>query len=230
MPKRKETLFIESALADDTRKKRIYGSGEVTIGFAWQGMGHEIVDYITIDTKDIIRCYEIKVTMEDLKSRSRKSFYGHYNYLVVTSELYEKMKKSEINLESYGIPVWAGIKICYTCMDFKTIRKAVKQDIGMDQVSLLKTSMIRSMYWKNDKYRQQEDGTALKKAKQEASKYKRMYTEEHKRYSHFSGAVYHMQHKVREKLGVNFHIFPDFSADEWTEEILSLIERYLAKP
>ena len=91
MAKRKETIVLENALIKQTREKRIYGCEEITIGFHNGGRGNEIVDFMTMDSKGIIKCYEIKVTMEDLKSKAKKSWYGNYNYLVVSEELYNKV-------------------------------------------------------------------------------------------------------------------------------------------
>lgn len=59
MAKRQETLDIETALQKDTRIKRIYGCEEITIGFYNNGHGNEIVDFMTMDSKGIIKCYEI---------------------------------------------------------------------------------------------------------------------------------------------------------------------------
>lgn len=75
MAKRKETLGIEAALQKDTRIKRIYGCEEITIGFYNNGHGNEIVDFMTMDSKGIIKCYEIKVTIQDFKSDAKKSWY-----------------------------------------------------------------------------------------------------------------------------------------------------------
>jgi hypothetical protein len=87
LAKRKETLELEDALAKNTREKRIYGCEEITIGFYNNGHGNEIVDFMTMDFKGIVKCYEIKVTLQDLKSSAKKSWYGHYNYLVVLQEI-----------------------------------------------------------------------------------------------------------------------------------------------
>jgi hypothetical protein len=70
MAKRKETVELENALIKNTREKRIYGCEEITIGFYNGGKGNEIVDFMTMDSKGIIKCYEIKVTLEDLKSKA----------------------------------------------------------------------------------------------------------------------------------------------------------------
>ena len=71
MAKRQETLDIETALQKDTRIKRIYGCEEITIGFYNNGHGNEIVDFMTMDSKGIIKCYEIKVTIQDFKSDAK---------------------------------------------------------------------------------------------------------------------------------------------------------------
>lgn len=60
-----------------------------------------------MDSKGSLRCYEIKVTLADLKSKVKKSWYGLYNYLFVTSELYEKIAN---NLSDY-IPDYVGVVV-----------------------------------------------------------------------------------------------------------------------
>lgn len=91
MAKRQETLDIETALEQMCREKRIYGCKEVTIGFPHQKMGNEICDFVTMDSKGTFRCYEIKVSLADLQSSAKKSWYGMYNYLVITKELADKV-------------------------------------------------------------------------------------------------------------------------------------------
>ena len=82
--KTKETKNLEKALDALSKAKREYGCEEVTIGFKSSGHGDEIVDYMTMDAKGIFKCYELKVTLQDLKTDNKKSFYGDYNYLVVS--------------------------------------------------------------------------------------------------------------------------------------------------
>ncbi|WP_162787410.1 hypothetical protein [Enterococcus hirae] len=47
----------------------------------------------TYSTDNTIRCYEIKVSMADLKSKANQTFIGDYNYLVITQDLWEKMQE-----------------------------------------------------------------------------------------------------------------------------------------
>jgi hypothetical protein len=145
LAKRKETLELEEALTKNTREKRIYGCEEITIGFYNNGHGNEIVDFMTMDFKGVIKCYELKVTLQDLKSKARKSWYGHYNYLVVTRDLYDSIDDWNTYIPKYvGIIVGNNLSI---------VKKPIRQEIGIDTEMMLKESMIRSIYWKIDKYK-----------------------------------------------------------------------------
>lgn len=178
--KRQETLDLEEALHNDTLEKRIYGCEEITIGFYNSGHGNEIVDFMTMDSKGIIKCYELKVTLQDLKSNAKKSWYGHYNYLVTTPELYAKID----NWDDY-IPRDVGIVIggrdrYRGKMCLSTKRKPKKQNISKEQEMMLKESMVRSLYWKMKKYQDTQSIEIHKKLKQEvanANKEKNRYYE-----------------------------------------------------
>lgn len=91
-----------------------------------------------------------------------KSFVGHYNYYVLTRELYDQVKGE--------IPDWVGVYIGDYCA-----KKAKKQDLSDREyktrrsingrstevstpwVDMLKESMIRSLYRDSDKLIQTED-------------------------------------------------------------------------
>lgn len=104
-----------------------FGCFEVTIGF----YGSERVDYITYDTKDTWRCYEIKVSKSDFYSKAALSFVGHYNYFVLTSELYEEVK--------HDIPKGIGVYV-----NGASVKRATRQELKVDD-EVLKVSMIRSL-------------------------------------------------------------------------------------
>ncbi len=157
--KRQDTIFLENALVKQTRQKRIYGCEEITIGFYSNGHGNEVVDFMTMDSKGTIKCYELKVTLQDLKSDAKKSWYGNYNYLVVSIELY-----GQISDWNEYIPDNIGI-IVGECLESK--RKAKRCDISSDTEIMLKESMIRSMFWKMNKYK---DAQSLDKQRQLQSK------------------------------------------------------------
>lgn len=99
----------------------------MTIGW----FGKERVDYITYDTKGIWRCYEIKTSKPDFYSKAKKTFVGHYNYFVLTKELYEQVKDD--------IPKHVGAYI-----GGSNVKRARKQELLVDE-QVLKDSMIRSL-------------------------------------------------------------------------------------
>lgn len=153
-----DTVALEKAIRRATRKNGVFGCYEVTIGF----FGRERVDYMTYDTKGIFRCYEIKVTKADFHSNAAKSFVGHYNYYVLTGDLYNQVKNE--------IPDWVGVYVGECCA-----KKAKKQDLSGKEYKLrrsidgrstevstpwedmLKESMIRSLYRDSDKLIQTQD-------------------------------------------------------------------------
>lgn len=92
MAKTEKTKFIESALWKANLKMGTYGCFEVTIGVGWSDSG--IVDFITYDSQGEFRCYEIKVSKADFKSKAKTSFEGDFNYYVMPSELYEELRVS----------------------------------------------------------------------------------------------------------------------------------------
>jgi len=114
-----------------TKKMGVFGCFEVTIGF----YGKERVDYMTLDTKGTWRCYEIKISKSDFRSKAKNTFVGHYNYYLMPKELYEEVKDE--------IPKHIGVFIgnenyCFCAKNAKKQELSVKEDI-------LKISIIRSM-------------------------------------------------------------------------------------
>lgn len=144
---------MEKAIRKATKKTGVFGCFEVTIGFGEK----ERVDYMTYDTKGIFRCYEIKCTKSDFHSKAAKSFVGHYNYYVLTKELYNEVKEE--------IPDWVGVYVNDCCIknpkkqdiskkEYK-IRRSIKgksTKISYSWIDMLKDSMIRSLYRDADKY------------------------------------------------------------------------------
>lgn len=79
----------------------VYGCKEVTLRNPNYEANKERVDYVTFNTKGIIRCYEIKVTESDLNSKNKLSFWGDYNYLVLPKDLYDTLyAKADKELKS----------------------------------------------------------------------------------------------------------------------------------
>ncbi|BDV05261.1 hypothetical protein [Staphylococcus aureus] len=82
-----EQYLYDSLIID---KMGMCGCHEVVIGRKPLTHGREIVDFLTYDTRNIFRAYEIKVSKADLKSSAKLSFVGHYNYLVVCQHFFRQ--------------------------------------------------------------------------------------------------------------------------------------------
>ncbi|EGQ2844141.1 hypothetical protein [Staphylococcus pseudintermedius] len=124
-------------------KLSVYGCHEVTIGLEPLKKGREIVDFLTYDSKNVFRAYEIKVTKEDLKSTAKLSFVGHYNYLVLTEELYEEVKDTNL------IPFNVGLVV----VGKGVIKKSGRKTLSMsDNIKLLE-SLMRSLNRENKKHK-----------------------------------------------------------------------------
>ncbi|EHT7966281.1 hypothetical protein JGZ26_04900 [Staphylococcus pseudintermedius] len=124
-------------------KLNVYGCHEVTIGIEPLKKGREIVDFLTYDSKNVFRAYEIKVTKEDLKSTAKLSFVGHYNYLVLTEELYKEVKDTNL------IPFNVGLVV----VGKGVIKKSGRKTLSMsDNIKLLE-SLMRSLNRENKKHK-----------------------------------------------------------------------------
>lgn len=152
MGKRKDTCEIENSLIEMVKDKRIYGCEEVTVGFPhtdYAGNGLEIVDFLTVDSNEEICCYEIKVTLQDLKSSAKKSWYGNYNYLAVSDELWE-LREKWIGM----VPEYVGIKVG---RGLCSVTNAVRQEISEELKEILVLSLARTLTFKMYKYRDMAD-------------------------------------------------------------------------
>ena len=126
--KSEATVKLEREIWNYTNNQSTYGCFEVTIGW----FGHERVDYMTLNTKGEIRCYEIKVTKSDFRSKAAVTFIGHYNYYVLPHELYEEIRNEIPN----GIGVYVGGR--------GYVKKPRRKPPGVD-LDITKSSMIRSL-------------------------------------------------------------------------------------
>lgn len=144
---------------------------------------------MTMDSKGIIKCYELKVTLQDLKSDAKKSWYGHYNYLVVSRELYDKVS----DWDEY-IPKHIGI-IVGECLESR--RKAQRCKVSAETEIMLKESMIRSMFWKMQKYK---DAQSIEKQKQLQSKIR---------------GLEHEKENIRERALKAERIISDYETYKW---------------
>lgn len=132
------TKEVEQALVFATKADGVgvYGALEVTLG---EGYGAERVDYMTMDCKNVFRCYEIKTSQNDFYSRAKLSFVGDFNYLVLTKEVYEQVQK-DIDIRFYG----AGIYV-YNGYDLILKRRAKQKTVHLGEKVNLMYCMIRSL-------------------------------------------------------------------------------------
>lgn len=146
-----ETILLQNCFAPNNPSlAKSYGSPEVTIGFQRDRKGHERVDFLSYDPKEkIFRCYEIKVSMSDFKSNAKLSWYGHYNYLVITKELF-----SEKPLQWWRDEVPSHVGIIVVDIKNKTkksVKKALRVDVSEECCETLKDSLIRTLFYGNYK-------------------------------------------------------------------------------
>lgn len=151
--KRSETLLIELALHENLfgsnpSLAKEYGTTEITI--KRKGQMKELVDFMSYDAKkDIFRCYEIKVSMNDFHSDAAKSWYGNYNYLVLSKELY--MQQS-LDWWKEQIPNHVGIMFIAPETQYKeVVKKPTYKEISKEENDFLKRSLIRTLFYKTMK-------------------------------------------------------------------------------
>lgn len=168
MAKTETTTMLERAIYRATRKIGVYACFEVTIGIG----GKERVDYMTLDSKGIWRCYEVKCSVADFRSKAAKTFVGHYNYFVMPRDVYEIVKDE--------IPQHVGVYLYGQCK-----KRAKKQELLITH-DILMLSMTRSLYRDADKlYREEYDFNQTKREM------------EHLRMQNRS-----LQAQLREKIGI----------------------------
>lgn len=138
MAKTVETIKAEYCIANDCKKRDWFGCHEVTIG--WRG--NERVDYMSVDKKNNIRCFEIKVSKSDFYSKAKNSFCGNYNYYVMPKELFEQVK--------HDIPHHVGVFMfdAHTFAEqvygyLYSLKKATK--VNIDNADDMKMYLMRSM-------------------------------------------------------------------------------------
>lgn len=166
------TKRLEKDIWRATHKQGVFGCFEVTIGW----FGNERVDYITYDTKGIWRCYEIKISKSDFHSKAKKTFIGHFNYYVMTEELYETVKAE--------IPNNIGVYIGDYC-----VKKAKKQELSVDE-QVLKNSMIRSLCREYEKLLKACDIEYVNRLNTMITQLEHTSRENHDRYVKYLNAIY----------------------------------------
>ncbi|CAM3707495.1 hypothetical protein COLU111180_04200 [Cohnella lubricantis] len=177
--KTEDTLSLERDIWKATNKQGVFGCLEVTIGW----FGDERVDYMTYDTKGIFRCYEIKASKSDFYSSAKKTFVGHFNYFVLTKELYEQVKED--------IPRHVGVYV-----GSLLVKKAKRQELKVDE-QILKDSLIRSLSRDVDKLFKSADP-------EYTNRMTRIINKERKEKEEYRTKFWNLQHRVWEKYGTRW--------------------------
>jgi len=149
------TISLEREIWRYTQAQGVFGCNEVTIGF----FGHERVDYMTYDTDGVVRCYEIKISKSDFRSKAAATFIGHFNYYVLPLELYNEIRDD--------IPVGIGVYV----QGQGLVKKARRQELRVSH-DVIKDSLIRSLYREYQKWMRSEDQSFIQRLKREIAEHK----------------------------------------------------------
>ena len=164
---------MERYIWNATQKNSIFGCFEVTIGF---NVKHpQRVDYMTMSSKSEFRCYEIKVSKADFHSKAHNTFVAHYNFYVLTDELYE-LVKDEIP-KGIGVYVRGSLKV-----------RAKRRELTVD-INILKDSMIRSLCREFQKQYNSLDESIIAKLNRSVSRYKSERNKYKKLYENLSNKI-----------------------------------------
>lgn len=141
------TKHIEYLIFKNTNKLGTYGCREVKIGGAKTKQfitdNQEFVDYMTITSDGEITCYEIKSSLEDIKSNARLSFYGHKNYFVMPTELYDDICNESWflrKLENHTVGVISVNKLD----ELKVVKKCKNKKLSIGTQTILLESFAKS--------------------------------------------------------------------------------------
>lgn len=179
------TEKIEQAIYKETIGKAL-GCFEVTIG--WFGKGR--VDYMTMDFKDIFRCYEVKISKSDFHSEHGHNFVGNYNYYVMPKELYIEVKDE--------VPKEIGVYGSYEYKDrilLELLKKPKKQELKVE-MDILKNSMIRSLSREVTKFYNTCDEKYINKLKKRIDKLEKSYKESENRRIESSNELFFIKDKL----------------------------------
>ena len=143
MSKTETTKELEMLIFYESKANNIgiYGAFEVALGDAY---GNEYVDYMTMKSDGDFRCYELKQSYNDFHSKAKISFYGDYNYYVLTEELYNLLQ------EKGESPFWnCGVYIrkfnSQGTAYLELIKKAPKRTVTPWMRNELTHCMVRSL-------------------------------------------------------------------------------------
>ncbi|WP_042402992.1 hypothetical protein [Geomicrobium sp. JCM 19037] len=134
---------------------------------------------MTYDTKGVWRCYEIKTSVSDFRSKSKNTFVGHLNYYVMPHELFTKVRDE--------IPAHIGVYVNGISVD----KRAKRQELLIDE-QVLKDSFIRSLDREHQKFYKSQSKTIIQNTERKLrnlEQSKERYQQENRR------LTMHLQHK-----------------------------------
>lgn len=139
------TKQIEHIVYKHFWRKGWYGIFEVAIPRAIVNKFHrERVDFLTYETTGIYRAYEIKISKNDFYSGCKWSFIGHYNYFILSSSIYEDVKKD--------IPEGIGVWLVYESGRMECIKKPKKCELKCKSEDMM-FAMMQGLSREYKKYR-----------------------------------------------------------------------------
>lgn len=181
-----ETIAIEKAIAKETSKMGVFGCREVTIGW----YGKQRVDYMTYETKGVWRCFEIKVSKSDFRSKAHNTFIGHFNYYVMPHSLYVELKAE--------IPDHIGV-YAFFGQGVSLVRRAKRQELGEDE-QVLKNSLIRSLAREAQKLEKIENPDYVERMNRLLQSAEKSAREWKERYHRANNELYELKHDKKESL------------------------------
>ncbi|WP_438727711.1 hypothetical protein [Enterococcus sp. AZ128] len=107
------------------------------------------------------RCYELKVTKADFYSKAKLSFIGHYNYFVLTEELYLKVRDDIPN--EIGVLVYrpyASVEELPAEGTFFIAKKPLRTELLVDELALTQRFMA-SLFREVQKAKRMSYGTSF---------------------------------------------------------------------
>ena len=139
------TKDIEKIIYKHFWKKGWYGVFEVAIPRAIVNRYYrERVDFLTYETTGIYRAYEIKNSISDFYSGAKWSFIGNYNYFILCSSIYEKVKKD--------IPEGIGIWLVYESGRMECVKKPKRKELQCKSEDMM-FAMLQGLSREYKKYR-----------------------------------------------------------------------------
>lgn len=130
----------------------------VKLNFGYGPVGHsEYVDAVS-EYDGIFTCYELKISMSDLRSKAAQTFEGNKNYLVCPLEMAMKIKKRNdcwiSQHPTVGIMAWTGednFKIIKRCKekydvkdnDWHTLAKGMMSSLSQELKTLREPALIK---------------------------------------------------------------------------------------